>query len=356
MEYDIIISGSIGSWDCLSPEYVRWMLAKSKDKEVHVGFCSLGGYVKDGLELYHAFKQHGNVHAHAFGLNASMSTIAMLGCETIDIAKGSMLLIHNVSVMIDKWEQCNKEKLDAYIKELQAEKDNLRTFDDVLADMYSERNGKTREENLAQMKLEKWMTADQAVEFGIVDNVTEDKEEEVRTAAFKNLYSNSYSLTRESGIPPLPTAEVATAAAIADGDGNPTEEILRKTWQGIRSLFSPKNQASDKPKMNKKYKNILLAMGSQDGLPADEQGNLTMTEEQAEKLDGYIASLREQAEKATADAEKSENALDAISEEVKELKAQVEELKAAPGDKSDDVRDDKPSFNILDVYNSIKEV
>ena len=317
MEYDIIISGSIGSWDCLSPEYVRWMLAKNKDKEVHVGFCSLGGYVKDGLELYHAFKQHGNVHAHAFGLNASMSTIAMLGCETIDIAKGSMLLIHNVSVMIDKWEQCNKEKLDA---------------------------------------LEKWMTADQAVEFGIVDNVTEDKEEEVRTAAFKNLYSNSYSLTRESGIPPLPTAEVATAAAIADGDGNPTEDFLRKTWQGIRSLFSPKNQASDKPKMNKKYKNILLAMGSQDGLPADEQGNLAMTAEQAEKLDGYIASLRENAEKATAEAEKSENALDALSKEVKELKAQVEELKAAPGDKSDDVRDDKPSFNILDVYNSIKEV
>ena len=267
-----------------------------------------------------------------------------------------MLLIHNVSVMIDKWEQCNKEKLDAYIKELQAEKDNLRTFDDVLADMYSERNGKTREENLAQMKLEKWMTADQAVEFGIVDNVTEDKEEEVRTAAFKNLYSNSYSLTRESGIPPLPTAEVATAAAIADGDGNPTEDFLRKTWQGIRSLFSPKNQASDKPKMNKKYKNILLAMGSQDGLPADEQGNLAMTAEQAEKLDGYIASLRENAEKATAEAEKSENALDALSKEVKELKAQVEELKAAPGDKSDDVRDDKPSFNILDVYNSIKEV
>lgn len=356
MEYDFIISGNIGSWDSLSPEYVRWILAKNKDKEVHVGFCSLGGYVKDGLELHHAFKQHGKVHAHAFGLNASMSTIAMLGCETIDIAKGSMLLIHNVSVIIDKWEQCNKEKLDAYIKELQAEKDNLNTFDDVLADMYSERNGKTREENLAQMKLEKWMTAEQAVEFGIVDNVTEDKEEERRTTAFKNLYSNSYPLTRESGIPPLPSAEVASEASIADGDGNPTEEILRKTWQGIRSLFSPKNQASDKPKMNKNYKNVLLAMGLQDGLPVDEQGNLVMTAEQAEKMDGYIASLRDKAENLNAEAEKRGKSLDAITKEVNELKAQVEELKGAPGDKSDEMRDDKPSFDLVDLYNSIKEV
>ena len=57
------------------------------------------------------FKDHGKVHAHAFGMNASISTIAMLGCKTIDIVKGSFFLIHNTSMLILKYDQQNKEQL-----------------------------------------------------------------------------------------------------------------------------------------------------------------------------------------------------------------------------------------------------
>ena len=67
MEYALVISGTIGCWwNGCSADYVRYTLNKNKDKDVHVGFCSLGGFVKDGLEMYQAFKDHGNVHAHAF--------------------------------------------------------------------------------------------------------------------------------------------------------------------------------------------------------------------------------------------------------------------------------------------------
>ena len=82
----------IGGWDCLSTGYLRYLLNLNRGKDVHVAFCSLGGYVKDGLEMNQLFKDHGKVHAHAFGMNASISTIAMLGCKTIDIVKGSFFL------------------------------------------------------------------------------------------------------------------------------------------------------------------------------------------------------------------------------------------------------------------------
>ena len=49
MNYDIIITGTIGGWDCLSTGYVRYLLDQKKNKDVHVAFCSLGGYVMDGL-------------------------------------------------------------------------------------------------------------------------------------------------------------------------------------------------------------------------------------------------------------------------------------------------------------------
>ena len=155
MEYQITITGTIGCWwNSVSFDYVQYVLNQNKGKEVHVGFSSYGGYVKDGLELYQAFKNHGNVHAHAFGMNASISTIAMLGCKTIDIVKGSFFLIHNTSTMIDTYSQKNKDDLDAYIKNLTKQKDDLATFDDVLAQMYADKTGKTKEEFAAQMNKE----------------------------------------------------------------------------------------------------------------------------------------------------------------------------------------------------------
>lgn len=127
MEYNLVISGTIGSWwSSCSADYVRYVLNQNKGKEVHVGFCSLGGFVKDGLEINQAFRDHGNVHAHAFGMNASIATIAMLGCKSIDIVKGSFFLIHNVSVLIDKYEQSNKEQIDKYIEKLKVQRDSLK--------------------------------------------------------------------------------------------------------------------------------------------------------------------------------------------------------------------------------------
>ena len=128
MEYQIVISGTIGSWwSSCSADYVRYVLNNNKNKEVHVGFCSLGGMVKDGLEMNQAFRDHGNVHAHAFGMNASISTVAMLGCKTIDMVKGSFFLIHNTSTYVGIDDQANKDQIDAYIKSLKDQKENLKT-------------------------------------------------------------------------------------------------------------------------------------------------------------------------------------------------------------------------------------
>lgn len=50
----------IGGWDCLSTGYLRYLLNLNRGKDVHVAFCSLGGYVKDGLEMNQLFKDHGS--------------------------------------------------------------------------------------------------------------------------------------------------------------------------------------------------------------------------------------------------------------------------------------------------------
>lgn len=243
MEYNLVISGTIGSWwGSCSADYVRYVLSQNKGKEVHVGFCSLGGFVKDGLEINQAFKDHGNVHAHAFGMNASISTIAMLGCKTIDIVKGSFFLIHNVSVLIDKYEQNNKEQIDSYIAKLKAQRESLKTFDDVLASMYADKTGKTIDECLAQMKKGNWLSAQQAKDFGLVDSIREDKETEKAAVEHTNQFVNSYSnIFKDAGIPPLPSTlqEDATPSisSVVDGNGNPTASFLEKTCEQLKNLF-----------------------------------------------------------------------------------------------------------------------
>ena len=207
MEYNLVISGTIGSWwSSCSADYVRYVLNQNKGKEVHVGFCSLGGFVKDGLEINQAFRDHGNVHAHAFGMNASIATIAMLGCKSIDIVKGSFFLIHNVSVLIDKYEQSNKEQIDKYIEKLKEQRDSLKSFDDVLASMYADKTGRSVDECLAQMKKGNWLTAQQALDFGLVDEIRVDKQAEKAADEFTGQFINQYDIStnfKDAGIPPL---------------------------------------------------------------------------------------------------------------------------------------------------------
>lgn len=291
MQYDIVISGTIGGWDSISAGYVRYLLNQRKGKEVHVAFCSLGGYVMEGLELNQAFRDHGDVHAHAFGMNASISTIAMLGCKTIDIVKGSFFLIHNCSTVIMKYDQQNKEQLDQYIKQLTEQRNDLSTFDDVLAQMYADKSGKTKEECALQMKKGNWLTAQQALDFGLVDSIREDEEDEKKTVDYKNLFVNAFKLDnniyKEAGIPPLPQSTAPTA--IVDSEGNPTPGFLQKTLQGIKSLLHHNNvEEQNKKDMSNLTMAALCAALAVDTLPTDDKGQVTLTADQVKKLNNLL--------------------------------------------------------------------
>ena len=78
------------------------------------------------------------------------------------------------------------------IKKLQNERAELKTFDDVLAQLYADKTGKTVEECLAQMKKGNWLTAQQAVDFGLVDSMREDKAAEDAADEFSNQFVNLY--------------------------------------------------------------------------------------------------------------------------------------------------------------------
>ena len=375
MEYQITITGTIGCWwNSASFDYVQYVLNQNKGKEVHVGFSSYGGYVKDGLDLYQAFKNHGNVHAHAFGMNASISTIAMLGCKTIDIVKGSFFLIHNTSTMIDTYSQKNKDDLDAYIKNLTKQKDDLATFDDVLAQMYADKTGKTKEECAAQMNKGNWMSAQEAVDFGLVDSIYEDDKDEKATVEITNLFMNNYKNNKEAGIPPLPKQQ-QPVAAVADSEGNPTPTFLQKTLQGIKNLLHKSNVEETHIEMSKPTLALaaITAALAVDSLPTDDKGQVVLTAEQAKKLNELITEPAEdnRKEKTAPKAEgvvKTEpldevaqlrNELAKVKNDLATKDEQIKNLQKnpAPEDKTNDnPADEHPQVTAFDIAESIKDI
>lgn len=374
MNYDIIITGTIGGWDCLSTGYVRYLLDQKKNKDVHVAFCSLGGYVMDGLIMNQLFKDHGKVHAHAFGMNASISTIAMLGCATIDIVKDSFFLIHNTSTVIMKYSQTNKEQLDDYIKELTQQRNDLNTFDDVLAQMYADKSHKTKEECSKQMKKGNWLTAQEALDFGLVDSIREDKEDEMKaqafTANFKNAFENNNNMYQEAGIPPLPQPQ-QQIDAVADDDGNPTPTFLQKTLQGIKNLLHKSNVEDNQQQMSKTKENVaLLAALAVDSLPTDDKGQYILTAEQTEKLNEMLGKPKDEhkddspapqapkdqpkdeASELKAELQKAKNDLAAKDEQIKNL-----QKNPSPEDKTNDnPADEHPQVTAFDIAESIKDI
>lgn len=376
MQYDIIITGTIGGWDCLSVGYVRYLLNQKKDKDVHVGFCSLGGYVKDGLEMNQAFRDHGKVHAHAFGMNASISTIAMLGCATIDISKDSLFLIHNCSTVILKYDQQNKEQLDEYIKEITKQRNDLNTFDDLLAQMYADKTGKSKEDCAAQMKKGNWLTAQQASDFGLVDGIREEEKDD-RAQDLLNKQMNAFHFDNkfyeEAGIPPLPKPQSRSARAdVADGDGNPTPRFLQKTLQGLKNLLHPNNVENNHKQMSKTTLSAIAKLLAVDAVPMDDEGKVTLTADQAALLDRKISSMKETSGKGESEEQKpAENAVSAeeikaVKDEIKALKEsiaskdeQIKNLQGSPAptdETKENPKDEHPAPSALDIYNAIKDI
>jgi len=335
MVYQIVISGTIGSWwNGCSADYVRYVLNENKGKEVHVGFCSLGGYVKDGLEMNQAFKDHGDVHAHAFGMNASISTIAMLGCKTIDIVKGSFFLIHNAWSYIEQSEAANKEKIDEYISELRKQREDLNTIDDVMALMYSEKTGRSMEECAAQMKKGNWLSAQQAKDFGLVDEIREDKETENAAAEYNQQFMNQYNLTikyKDAGIPPLPGTQDDSIASLVDGDGNPTPSFLQKTWQGLQNLIHNQHAQKINDKMIKVFMNVMTLLAITDGFKPEDNGDICLTQDQMKKIDDRLVELENNHVKDAGAIKAAGDAVTKLQAQLAQKDEQIATLKAAAG-------------------------
>src|SRR5690554_2512985 len=84
--YDVI--------DAALAQQVRSSLSGGKPVTVHIN--SPGGSVTDAMAIYDALRSHkGKVTARVDGLAASAATLVMLAADESEMAKHSLLMVHN---------------------------------------------------------------------------------------------------------------------------------------------------------------------------------------------------------------------------------------------------------------------
>lgn len=218
MKYQFVISGIIGQeydwWTGqrgTTTRMVREFLEKHPDEEVDIAICSPGGRVDPGLEIYDAFVNHGKVNAHVIGMTASAATFLTMGAKHVDMVEGSLMLIHNASNTVFEWGSANKEELDRIIEKYQKMRKDLDTIDKVIGSIYAKKTGKSLEECMNKMTSAAWLSPQDCLDFGLIDEIRKDPEETQNVVNNRKSYLN---LNKEYGLPSFPASATLSAKEV----------------------------------------------------------------------------------------------------------------------------------------------
>ena len=170
MNFQLDIDGQIGQYG-YSKQYVRQILAQYKGQPVNVRVNSLGGSLDDALDIAARFNEHGDVTVYMFGYCASAATVLALGAKKTVIDENAFYLVHKVMNWVDIWDTLNADQLQDLIDELEKNKRDNEKMDLVLAKMYAKKSGRTANEIMAVLKEAAWLTADEAKNWGFVDEI-----------------------------------------------------------------------------------------------------------------------------------------------------------------------------------------
>ena len=201
---------------------------------------SPGGNVWDGLAIYNMLRgRQAPVTTRVVGIAASIASIIALAGDTVEIADAALFMIHDPSGMVAGTSEEMRKMADA-----------LDQHAEVLAGIYSKVTGRPTSQIRAAMKEETWFTAQEAIQFGLADKMTEEQmaiaacwhpravtktaPETVKNNLRRGLEQYAEGLARDG----LEKQTVLDAEALVAGEA-PTEDKIRtaNAWWGRNERF-----------------------------------------------------------------------------------------------------------------------
>lgn len=138
--------------------------ATEKDEPLEVYINSGGGDVFAASEIYSAIREYsGDVKIHVVGLAASAASVIACAGKS-DISPTAQIMVHNVS-SVTSGDYHDMDKMSEI----------LQKANETIANAYITKSGMTKEKALEIMDKETWLTADEAVELGLIDEIAGSK-------------------------------------------------------------------------------------------------------------------------------------------------------------------------------------
>lgn len=299
--YLLKLKGWVGGWS-FDPIVVDCVLSGNPDK-ANVLIDSPGGDLNAGLSIRAAMMEHGNVHVHFVGANASAATVAAMGAKHISMDSGACMLIHRCSCFVDNYDYMNEEQLSQLIEQLQNAQENQRVFDSVLLGIYAQRCKKPFDKLKELFQSERWITAEEALEWGLIDEITTYKED----------------------TKPVITDEIIDCCSRQGVPLPPFESARRPLLSRVLDFFSGAERLSPtpKPKNMIKYSNLSSVAGTD--VQAEESESVSMQHAHAAAVDAAISER---------DARISD-----LEAQIADRDSQIEQLRKEPGAGTGDVVD-----------------
>jgi ATP-dependent protease ClpP protease subunit len=163
-EATLYMYGDVQEWGKASVQNVLRTLAELEaGTTLHVRIHSYGGEVHEGNAILNALHNHsGKVHTHVDGIAASMASVIFQAGATRTMAENAMLMVHNPWILT--WGNA---------KELRKTAEVLDKVTDNLLATYAKRSGKAVDELRVLLDDETWLTAQEAVDLKLADDISE---------------------------------------------------------------------------------------------------------------------------------------------------------------------------------------
>lgn len=164
--------------DATCPKDVKDILEAAEENEpIDVLINSGGGSVMAGQEMYTALKGDPRVNIKIQSMAGSAAgVVAMAGHCTISPV--AMIMIHNVSMSGASGDYHEMQKNAEVLKQMNA----------AMASAYVEKSGRPLDEILKMMDRETWLTANQCLEYGFVDEIMTDQQSGILTNSYTGMW------------------------------------------------------------------------------------------------------------------------------------------------------------------------
>jgi ATP-dependent Clp protease protease subunit len=184
-KYNIDILGEI-SESVNSYNSVRSKINDAKGEEINLVISSGGGSVTEGMGIADLIANYPNeTTATGIGLVASIATVVLLSADNVKMTENAFMMIHR------PWSYTMGNA-----DELEATAELLDKMEAKLLDIYSaavyKRKGKQKDLDnkiTEMMAAETWMTAQEALEFGFIDEIVKVGEKNIDLLPLQNSLS-----------------------------------------------------------------------------------------------------------------------------------------------------------------------